>query len=73
MNIRELNAGTFGSLSHYIEAALPLTVVTIWIIVAYQSRFVLREDKAMWKKFLWPIALLLTRPQRPEDDRSCAV
>ena len=76
MNVRELNSGTFGSLSHYVEAALPLTLVTIWIIVAYQSRFVLREDEAMWKKLLWPIALgqrLLSRPQRPEDDSSYAV
>ena len=58
MNVIELNSGTYGTLRHYVAASLPLTLVTIWIIVAYQSRFVLREDEAMWKKLLWPIALI---------------
>jgi hypothetical protein len=69
MNVIELNSGTYGSIAHYAEVTLPLTFVTIWIIVAFQSRFVLRDDDSMWKKLLWPIALvqkLLSRPQRPE-------
>jgi hypothetical protein len=71
MNVIELNSGTYGTLAHYIAAALPLTCFTIWIIVAFQSRFVLREDDTMWKKLLWPVALanrLLSR--RQSDDRA---
>ena len=72
MNVMELNSGTYGTLPHYIAATLPLTFVTIWIIVAFQSRFVLRDAEAKWKQLLWPIALiqrLLSWPRRPEELR----
>jgi len=70
MNIIEFEQGTRGTLAHYFEATLPLTLITIWLIVAYQSRFVLRDDEAMWKKLLWPIALvhrIISRPRRQEE------
>lgn len=73
MNVIELNSGTYGTIPHYIAATLPLTLFTIWIIVAFQSRFVLRDDEAMWKKLLWPIALsqrLFARSRRSLDDSS---
>jgi len=74
MNVIELNANTYGTIVHYVAAALPLTFVTIWIIVAFQSRFVLRDNEAMWKKLLWPIALihrLISQTRRqPEDSTS---
>ena len=47
MNVIKLNSGTYGTLAHYVAAALPFTCFTIWIIVAFQSRFVLREDETM--------------------------
>jgi heme A synthase len=74
MNVIELNTGTHGTIVHYVAAALPLTFVTIWIIVAFQSRFVLRDNEAMWKKLLWPIVLvnkLISQTRRrPEDSTS---
>ena len=77
MNVIELNQGTYVTLAHYVEAAVPLTLVTIWIIVAFQSRFVIREDDAMWKKLLWPVALvqrfLPRQRRRLDDDSSYAV
>jgi Mg2+ and Co2+ transporter CorA len=65
MNVMELNPGTLGTLPHYAEASVPLTFATIWIIVAYQNRFVLRDNQAIWKKLLWPAALVhgLTAPR----------
>jgi len=57
MNVIELNSETYGTLAHYIAATLPLTIVTIWIIVAYQSRFVLPDNQAMWGKLPWLFAL----------------
>lgn len=36
MNVDEINPGTLANLPHYVAIALPLTAVTIWIIVAYQ-------------------------------------
>jgi hypothetical protein len=73
MNVMELNPGTRGTIENYVAATIPLTFVTIWIIVAFQSRFILRDNEAMWKKLLWPIALvhgLMARPQVPKDDSS---
>jgi len=61
MNVIELNSGGYTSLSRFFEASLPLTFFTIWVIVAFQSRFVLRDNRgAIWKKLLWPIMLLDT-------------
>ncbi|EDR06191.1 uncharacterized protein LACBIDRAFT_300414 [Laccaria bicolor S238N-H82] len=36
MNIREINPGTKGTLLHFFVAVIPLTLITIWLIVAYQ-------------------------------------
>lgn len=36
MNVREINPESLVDLPHYIAAAIPLTALTIWIIVAYQ-------------------------------------
>ncbi|KAF8874421.1 hypothetical protein BD779DRAFT_1566722 [Infundibulicybe gibba] len=36
MNIEEINPGSLGTLPHYFEAAIPMTAVTIWIIMAFQ-------------------------------------
>ena len=58
MNVVELNPVGYTSLAHFFEASLPLTFFTIWIVIAFQSRFVLRDDRgSMWKKLLWPIVL----------------
>jgi hypothetical protein len=70
MNVIELNSGTYGTLAQYFETSLPLTLATIWIVVAFQSRFILRDNEAMWKKLLWPFALVhkvISRPQRGPD------
>jgi hypothetical protein len=57
MNCLELNPGGYFPLSRFFEAAVPLTFVTIWVVMALQNRFVFGDDRGgMWKKFLWPIA-----------------
>ncbi|KAF8584986.1 hypothetical protein K439DRAFT_1616330 [Ramaria rubella] len=56
MNIKEINPGTLGSLAHYFETALPLTIVTIWVIVAYQGKWHEGEgDMSIWMRLMWPI------------------
>jgi hypothetical protein len=58
MNVVELNPGGYTSLARFFEATLPLTFFTIWIIVAFQSRFILRDNSGgVWKKLLWPVML----------------
>jgi hypothetical protein len=72
MNIIELNPGGHFKLARFFETAVPLTLVTIWIIVAFQNRFILRDDRgSIWMKFLWPfVALNTLLPRFPsENDR----
>jgi hypothetical protein len=58
MNLAELNGGK-GTILQYFETSIPLTLVTIWVVIALQSRFILKDpDASMWKRFLWPITLL---------------
>ncbi|KAF9076893.1 cora-like Mg2+ transporter protein-domain-containing protein [Rhodocollybia butyracea] len=38
MNVQELSTQTNGTLETYFAAAFPLTAVTIWIVIAFQSR-----------------------------------
>lgn len=62
MNIRELDEGVYGTLLHYVEAALPLTVVTIWIVVAFQSHYVANDpDASMLRRLLWPSECIISR------------
>jgi hypothetical protein len=72
MNVTELNPGGYTTLAVFLEAMLPLTFFTIWIIVAFQSRLVLRDENgSMWKKLLWPITILNTifsRRSTPKND-----
>ena len=56
MNVKELTDGGHGTLSHFIEAAIPLTLVTIWIFLAFQSEYALTDPHAnLFKKLLWPL------------------
>lgn len=62
----ELNQGTYGTLAHYVEATLPLTLVTIWVVVAFQNSFSVRDDTgSTLTKLLWPILILGTIFSRP--------
>jgi hypothetical protein len=73
MNVVELNPLGYTSLARFFEASLPLTFFTVWIVVAFQSRFVLRDDRGgIWKKLLWPILLFNTIIPWPtmKDDSS---
>ncbi|KAL0946131.1 hypothetical protein HGRIS_012396 [Hohenbuehelia grisea] len=63
MNIRELipdaKDGTHmanGTLAHYVEAAIAFTVLTIWVIVSFQSKYFYDEKEAppFWKRLAWP-------------------
>jgi hypothetical protein len=53
MNTKEINPGTNGTLSIYVAFAIPLTVLTIWIIIAFQSRYLL-GNVPFWARLGWP-------------------
>jgi len=71
MNVKELSDNTYGTLVHYVEAALPLTLVTFWAGIAFQSRYVLNNpDGSMWRMLLWPITFLYSLIYRLEKRSS---
>jgi len=59
MNVEELVPETKGTVPHYIEAALPFLLLTVWIIIAFQSRYIFPTHVTFWKRLGWPFLLLV--------------
>ncbi|KAG6829590.1 hypothetical protein H0H87_010739 [Tephrocybe sp. NHM501043] len=59
MNIKDFVPGTEGTAAHYLEVAIPLTGLTIWVVVAFQSKFIYPEGTGLFKRFAWPVQLCL--------------
>ena len=59
MNVAEINPGTEGTLSHYCAIALPLTIVTVWVIIAFQSKYIFKEKTSFLKRLGWPAYILI--------------
>ncbi|PPQ75298.1 hypothetical protein CVT24_007521 [Panaeolus cyanescens] len=59
MNVGEIAPDTNGTLPHYVETALPLTIATIWIIIAFQSQDIYPKRVPYWQRFFWPFVLIL--------------
>lgn len=57
MNTHEFTPDGHGSLGVFVALALPLTLVTIWIIIAFQSRYLLRDMSFIYR-LAWPWFLL---------------
>ncbi|KAK0460693.1 uncharacterized protein EV420DRAFT_1533668 [Desarmillaria tabescens] len=54
MNVREINPGTDGTLPHYFEVAASLTFVTVWVVMAFQSKYLFDSGATFWMRLLWP-------------------
>ncbi|KAF5343049.1 hypothetical protein D9758_011150 [Tetrapyrgos nigripes] len=63
MNVKEIADGGQGTLPIYFETALPLTAVTIWIVMAFQSKHLFRDARNengkynFWMRLAWPVIL----------------
>jgi len=58
MNIVEINPDTRGTWALYIITLLAMTVPTVWIIIAMQSKYMFKEpDVSFWKRLCWPFYL----------------
>jgi len=60
MNVAEINPGTNGTLAHYAETAMPLTIVTIWLIIAFQTKRHFAEDEhaSVLGNLMWPYKMV---------------
>jgi len=63
MNVKEIAEGTRGTLGHYAAAAIPLTVATVWIIVALQGRWEKESGESMdfFHRVWWPYVFMRRR------------
>lgn len=59
MNITLLAPGTHGTLGHYFAVAISLTVSTVWVIVAFQSKYIYPPNTPLWRRFGWPVMLCM--------------
>jgi len=71
MNVKEINPGTKGSFPHYVMTVVPLTLLSIWVIIAFQSKYYMK-GQSVWKRFLWPVTFFKAlfakeevQPERP--------
>lgn len=61
MNVAEINPGTKGTIPHYVEVALPFTILTIWVIIAFQSKYIFGSEVSFWLRLTWPFKLFYER------------
>jgi len=55
MNIYQINPSAIGSLAHFVEVTIPLTLLTIWIIMALQSKqYFGQGDATIFPHLIWP-------------------
>jgi len=73
MNVHQIaGKDVNGTLSHYFAVAIPMTITTIWTIVAFQVHHI--DDRLnTWKdRLLWPIilprVLLQPRPRMTDEE-----
>lgn len=59
MNINDLVPDTLGTLAHYFEVAIPLTLITIWVVVTFQSKNIYPEGTSLFTRLGWPVQLCL--------------
>ena len=74
MNVSEITPSTNGSLWQYFAVAAPLTLLTAWIIVAFQSKYVFPKGTSFKKRLAWPIYLVLIpmftkKPEPPAENQ----
>ncbi|KAK0190526.1 hypothetical protein F5146DRAFT_557424 [Armillaria mellea] len=56
MNVQELTGSkdSEGTLPHYFAAAVPLTLVTIWVVLTFQSKHLFVSGSTFWMRLVWP-------------------
>jgi len=59
MNVSEINPGTLGTLGKYFATALPLTIITAWIMIAFQYETILPPGTSIYERLAWPIFFLM--------------
>ena len=71
MNVQEIVPSTNGTLVHYFVTAIVFTILSVWIITAFQSRYNFQPGVTFWQRLGWPMFYLLRMfgkdPYAPES------
>ena len=59
MNVQEIVPNTSGTLVHYFVTALAFTLLSVWVITAFQSRYNFRKGVTVWQRLGWPVFFIL--------------
>lgn len=59
MNVQEIVPGTNGTILHYFVTTVVFTLLTIWVITAFQSRYNFRSGVTFWQRLGWPVFYFL--------------
>ena len=74
MNVQEIVPNANGTLAHYVVTAISFTLISVWVITAFQSRYNFRKGVAFWVRMAWPLFFMLRLfhldPYAPTDDDS---
>jgi len=54
MNVQEFNPGTKGTLLHYVATVVPMTMITIWVVVAVQLKYLSKDQVTVLSQLTWP-------------------
>lgn len=69
MNVVEINPDSVGTLRLYFAIALPMTILTVWVIIA-QRKYIFKENTSIFKRLGWPAYLLIqTIKEKTNDSR----
>ncbi|KAF6751702.1 hypothetical protein DFP72DRAFT_906894 [Ephemerocybe angulata] len=70
MNVVEINPGAAGTVPLYLAVAIPFTAVTIWIIIAFQFKYIFEGDASFWVRLMWPLWLFYRHFIKTKKSRS---
>ncbi len=73
MNISEINPGTLETSPSMLRLRWPLTLVTAWIIIAFQSRYIFPEGTPFFTRLGWPIKLLSNLMKKKDEGEDLLV
>lgn len=70
MNVSELTPDTNGTLSLYFAVVIPLTILTAWVIIAFQSKYMF-PGTSFIKRLAWPIFVIpmFSRKSHPPAEK----
>jgi hypothetical protein len=56
MNVREITQDATETLSHYAAVSIAFTVLTAWLVVAFQAHSPVHEvGCGFWRRLSWPV------------------